>query len=214
MTDEDIIHYSGWAAQPDVRIDCDMSWTTPTWNQDSVYKPQAVHMSDDNRLYTFDPDLATCTKCREKIDLPNEIKGFFGKFRFLSNFHKCPVLFEGIEYSSTEAAYQATKTTDSGLRQVVADLAEPRYAKKMGRDLPLRSDWETIKLDIMYQVNLIKYQDKHLRDLLLGTRSANLEETNYWGDRFWGTCKGIGENNLGKILMKIRSELNNEAIHE
>ena len=45
---------------------------------------------------------------------------------------------------------------------------------------------------------------------LLETGSKHLEEVNYWGDTFWGVHKndssepGVGENNLGRLLMEIR----------
>ncbi len=37
-----------------------------------------------------------------------------------------------------------------------------------------------------------------------------LIEGNTWRDTFWGIYEGKGENNLGKLLMKIREELRNE----
>lgn len=43
--------------------------------------------------------------------------------------------------------------------------------------------------------------------MLINTGDAELIEGNSWGDTFWGECNGIGENNLGKILMKIRKEI-------
>jgi predicted NAD-dependent protein-ADP-ribosyltransferase YbiA (DUF1768 family) len=52
-----------------------------------------------------------------------------------------------------------------------------------------------------------KFQNPYLKNKLLATGNAEIEETNSWGDVFWGICKGVGENHLGKILMKIRSEL-------
>ena len=47
----------------------------------------------------------------------------------------------------------------------------------------------------------------HLTEMLLLTAPHELEETNHWGDVFWGVCDGEGENWLGKILMEVRSEL-------
>ena len=34
-----------------------------------------------------------------------------------------------------------------------------------------------------------------------------LVEGNTWGDKVWGVCDGVGENNLGKTLMRIRDAL-------
>ena len=44
--------------------------------------------------------------------------------------------------------------------------------------------------------------------MLIQTGDSVLIEGNTWGDRVWGVCNGVGENRLGRILMKIRSELN------
>jgi hypothetical protein len=42
--------------------------------------------------------------------------------------------------------------------------------------------------------------------LLLATGDMELIEDNDWDDTYWGVCNGAGENNLGKLLMKIRAE--------
>lgn len=42
---------------------------------------------------------------------------------------------------------------------------------------------------------------------LLATRDRMLIEGNDWGDTFWGMVDGEGENNLGKILMRVREEI-------
>ncbi len=49
-----------------------------------------------------------------------------------------------------------------------------------------------------------------LREKLLATGDRKLVEGNTWGDTFWGVCRGNGKNHLGKILMKIRAELQAE----
>ena len=50
-------------------------------------------------------------------------------------------------------------------------------------------------------------QNEELKKKLIDTGDATLIEGNTWNDTFWGVCNGVGENNLGKILMKIREEL-------
>ena len=81
-------------------------------------------------------------------------------------------------------------------------------AKSEGRQLPLRADWETAKFVVMEEVVRDKFtRNAELRQKLLDTGDAYLEEGNTWGDKIWGTVNGEGENRLGKILMKIREEL-------
>jgi ribA/ribD-fused uncharacterized protein len=138
------------------------------------------------------------------------IKEFRGPTRWLSNFHLKAVTFEGLVYLATENAYQAAKTLDPALRAPFM-FCMPVEAKRMGKDLPLREDWEDVKLGIMYDLNKQKFSTNPEKQYLLDTGDEELVEGNYWNDRFWGQCPiGLGENHLGKILMRIREELRNE----
>lgn len=139
-----------------------------------------------------------------------EIKGFFGPFRWLSNFHYVKVRWNDEEYRTTEHAYQAAKHLDPEFRAQIARYDHPRDAMKAGRSRPARPDWDDIKLEVMYQLNRQKYEQESLRAWLLETGDAYLEETNSWGDTFWGVSNGKGENHLGKILMRIRGELKSQ----
>jgi predicted NAD-dependent protein-ADP-ribosyltransferase YbiA (DUF1768 family) len=85
----------------------------------------------------------------------------------------------------------------------------PGIAKRIGRRVTLRPNWETMKVGNMHGLVWEKFQDPVMRSLLLSTGDAHLEEGNTWGDRFWGTVNGIGENHLGKILMNIRWGIQN-----
>lgn len=136
------------------------------------------------------------------------IYGFFEEHRFLSNFHMCEVCHDGIIYKCTESAYQAAKTLDFQKRLQFMNML-PGEAKNEGRKLVLRNGWEDIKVDIMRELTLLKfafYDD--LRKKLFDTGSKYLEETNYWGDKFWGAdADHQGLNQLGKILMGVRNLL-------
>ena len=141
----------------------------------------------------------------------NKIDDFRGAYRFLSNFYDAPVTYLGVTYANNEAAFQAQKCTDNTVKAMFAKL-NPSEAKRLGRNVQLRPDWETVKYDIMYEVCKAKFeQNDDLREMLLDTGDAYLEEGNTWNDRCWGTCRGVGENHLGKILMKIRDELQVES---
>jgi predicted NAD-dependent protein-ADP-ribosyltransferase YbiA (DUF1768 family) len=58
----------------------------------------------------------------------------------------------------------------------------------------------------MEEILRMKFADERLRDKLTSTAPVELVEGNWWGDTFWGVCKGVGENHLGRLLMKIRDE--------
>lgn len=137
------------------------------------------------------------------------IKAFKGKYYFLSNFYEVPVTWEGVTYQNNEAAFQSAKVVPSE-RKAFAEL-NSSDAKKLGRQVSLREDWETVKNDVMYEVCKAKFtQNEDLKEKLLATEDELLEEGNTWGDKTWGTVDGVGENRLGKILMRIREELRND----
>lgn len=137
------------------------------------------------------------------------INEFQGKYRFLSNFWLAPVQYDGLTYTNNEAAFQAAKTLNPAERAEFTTLG-PSEAKKKGRRVTLRSDWEDVKTGIMKQICLDKFtRNQNLREALLATGNEHLEEGNTWGDRIWGTVNGYGENRLGKILMEVRDILRN-----
>ena len=137
-----------------------------------------------------------------------QIKGFQGKYRFLSNFWHAPFIWGDIKWPTSEHAYQAAKTVDFEEQKRIRKTNSPGKAKRLGRKVSKREDWDSIKIDIMYQIVYNKFsQNSDLKQWLLNTKEAYIEETNSWDDTFWGVCNGAGNNNLGKILMSVRSEL-------
>lgn len=137
----------------------------------------------------------------------NIINSFKGQYSFLSNFYPVQVEIEGIVYPSVEHAYVAMKTMDIELRKQISLMETAGKVKRMGRTLNIRSDWDHIKLPVMFGLLRLKFQKPELKLLLISTGDSHLEEGNWWGDTFWGVCKGVGENNLGKLLMRIRQEI-------
>ena len=138
------------------------------------------------------------------------INKFSGDFAFLSNIFDSPFEYEGIVYPTNEHFFQAMKTLDRDQRVQIAAALTPGLAKRMGRTLHLRPDWENIKEDVMLQGLRLKFSKRRLKEMLLDTGDEELIEGNNWGDRFWGQCDGEGLNKLGQLLMKVREELRNE----
>lgn len=135
----------------------------------------------------------------------NKIERFDGNYSFLSNFYEAPLVYKGLRYLNSESAYQGQK--DPSRAEEFVDL-KAMQSKRLGRKVTIRDDWDSVKLDIMYEIVLAKFtQNPELLDKLKATGDAILIEGNYWHDTFWGVCEGKGKNHLGKIIMKIRAEL-------
>ncbi len=140
--------------------------------------------------------------------MPAKIEQFQGEARFLSNFYPTQVTHDGIEYPTTEHAFQAAKTLHFGERWQISQLDTPGKAKQAGRRNELRPDWEQVKDQIMMELTILKFVNhRGLREQLLSTGTAELIEGNTWGDEYWGVCDGKGLNTLGKILMLVRDQL-------
>ena len=136
-----------------------------------------------------------------------KIDNFKGEYFFLSNFYPTKIKYNGIQYLNNEAAFQAQKCTTMEDR-IKFSYLNPSDAKKLGRRIILRNDWESVKISIMREIVFEKFkQNPHLTKKLLDTGDVYLEEGNDWGDRIWGTVNGVGRNELGKILMEVRKEI-------
>lgn len=166
------------------------------------------------------------------------IAGFRDEYRFLSNFYNAPVTYNGVTYKNSEAAFQAAKflhltsddirtkvspsmidgygfdlTDDHCVEHAFADMSASD-AKKLGRKLPIRPDWEDVKFDIMREIVDSKFANNaYLKRKLLATGDEQLVERNWWHDNIWGDCacdrckNKAGKNMLGVILMETRTRL-------
>jgi hypothetical protein len=134
-----------------------------------------------------------------------EVRGFFGQYRFLSNFYPSPFELDGKKYETVEHFFQAKKATNDEDHEYVRSASTPGIAKHRGRRLPRHPEWDFIKLKIMLEGLVAKFeQNPDLGEKLARTSPRNLVEDNSWGDKFWGVCSGEGCNNLGKLLMFVR----------
>ncbi len=146
------------------------------------------------------------------------IKEFRGDNVFLSNFYQRPIIvdflpaFVGVHINilTNEHAFQACKTEDPDQAQLIIDAADASIAKKLGRQVKLIDNWDSLRISFMKKVVEAKFnQHIDLKIKLLMTGERELVEGNVWRDEFWGISQktGRGENNLGKILMEVRSEI-------
>jgi hypothetical protein len=146
------------------------------------------------------------------------------EYRFLSNFYPSVITLDHLyldnsiteprSYATLEHAYQATKTFNMDEREEIRTAKDAYAAKRLGKILELRSDWEAIKDEVMLDLLRRKFSDEHpeLKEKLIATGEDHLVEGNTWHDNHFGvcvciSCGSIGKNMLGELLMKVRSEL-------
>lgn len=132
------------------------------------------------------------------------ISEFRGEFAFLSNFYPSPIQLGTVEFPTVEHAFQASKTYSLDEHMHISTLTTPAAARRYGRSIALRADWEDVKVDIMRTLLEKKFKLPHLREKLLATRDREISHDNSWRDTYWGTCNGSGKDMLGILLMKVR----------
>lgn len=132
----------------------------------------------------------------------------YGEF---SNFYAAPIVLDGHTWPTTEHYFQAQKyKSDPTHYHNVMKLANPREAFDYVRThkSAVRSDWASVKDDVMFKACMAKFEQHHkLTELLLSTGDRILIEhttkDSYWGDG----GDGSGRNQLGITLMRVRDHL-------
>jgi conserved hypothetical protein, ribA/ribD-fused len=146
------------------------------------------------------------------------IQSFSEQYEMLSNFAQTPVsiaIEPGVikQVPTVEHAFQAYKTLVPEERLAIAAATTPGQAKRMGKNVTLRWNWELIKEQVMLDLLMQKFTtNPEAMKVLLDTGDEELVEGNYWHDQFWGQCfckehLGTGKNTLGHLLMVVRSRL-------
>lgn len=157
------------------------------------------------------------------MSLPvQSINRFVKQYECLSNFYPVNITYENIDYPSVEHAFVAAKTSDIPTRQYIAKIKHAGAAKKVGRSIGLRKDWDSIRVNIMRYLLYLKFKaGSELAIKLMDTYPLLIKEGNYWHDNFWGDCGCskctdiIGLNTLGMLIMKRRDMLlKGEVTHE
>jgi len=152
-------------------------------------------------------------KCTaEMLNDSKQIKGFCGLHSFLSNFYEFPIVYRGLNYLSSEAAYQASKYDDRPEVQALFKNVTADKSKQLVKRYPYDMvQFSKRRLLVMKEILLSKFRHPTLKKLLLDTFPKKLFEYNWWGDTYWGVTKDGGENQLGLLLMEVRQQLINES---
>lgn len=149
-------------------------------------------------------------------------EAFRGDMAWASNMYEVPITFDdtkhnlreifpqfkfdGLEYPSSEHLYQSLKATNEEDKELIRTAPNSHHSKQLARTIFCRVDWDSVKVEAMRLSLYLKfYQHPDLLLKLIETGRTPLIETNWWGDKFWGVCNGVGENWLGRLLMELRT---------
>ena len=141
------------------------------------------------------------------------IDKFDGEYRFLSNFWPSLIVLHGRDYATVEHYFQAMKACNNDDHERIRLAGSPGESKRLGRQIDIREYWNFVRVAIMREALLKKFQIPELRDKLITTGAELLIEGNVWHDNFWGDCScprclnKRGQNLLGTLLMSIRAEI-------
>jgi len=135
-----------------------------------------------------------------------------GPHYYLSNFSSFAIMQRRTLWMTVEHAYQASKFFPGHHASVVGEIEramsahDAKQIAKVNKEF-VRPDWQEVKLEVMEKLLRLKFaQHSYIRRKLLETGTAPLIEDSP-KDAFWGRGPdGKGQNQLGKLWMKIREE--------
>lgn len=145
----------------------------------------------------------------------NEIVGFYTReFYCLDNFSAFKITYKDHKYSTVEEAYQALGFIDTApeIAKAIIDSGSAHDAQRIAHENAekRRADWDEMKVSLMEELLRAKLsQHPYVKKKLLETGDLPIVEDSpkdsFWG---WGPNRD-GKNELGKLWMKLRTELRN-----
>lgn len=130
-------------------------------------------------------------------------------YPYFSNKYLCEIEWEDRAWPSVEHAFQAAKNPyDPAYIKALRRTRSALAAKMLGKKATPTSYWLENRMLIMY--HLINYKFRRYKRFgqgLINTYPIELIDTNMWDDTYWGQYGGVGENHVGRILMRVRVEL-------
>ena len=147
------------------------------------------------------------------LEKSNDVIGFYTReFYCLDNFSSFKVKYDGYLYSTVEEAYQSLKfkgVADEVYNKIISSYSADEALRIARKYKALqRPDWDNIKVGIMEQLLRNKLeQNPYVKKKLPQTGNYTIVEDSTKDD-FWGWGKDrTGQNQLGKIWIKLRLEL-------
>jgi len=140
----------------------------------------------------------------------------FGPLGYLANYSDYGFTINGIYYKTVEHYYQSEKFSNQEIKEKIINASTPKEASNIGRDrnnirIP---NFDKIKVQVMYKGILEKFrQNRIIAYKLIETRNNMIAEATI-DEYFWGIGKNqSGENNIGKILIKVREDIKKEILN-
>lgn len=132
------------------------------------------------------------------------------KWTYLSPFSAHEVAIYDVVYKTVEHAYQALRMKPEA-RAEIMNSTSPLEAWRRAQAAKENNmiDESVDKLELMEKIFRSKLQQhSDVREILEATGNQELQKI-YDTDYYWGTgADGSGENQMGKLWMKLRAELN------
>lgn len=146
----------------------------------------------------------------------DKITDFFNQNSFLNNDHICLVHYDGLLYASVTHAFQAARATSESLREQISNIHDIESMYEIVENLEDPPEWNKNRVKIMEMLIRDKFRRNHILRERLGETGSALLQNSYQSEPnpsnlFWGTVNERGENTIGKILMKIRSDIQKEC---
>ncbi len=149
------------------------------------------------------------------FDIPSYIENVY----CLDNFSAFSVVVDNIEYKTAEHAFQSIKFLETNplIAKQIMSAPSPFEARELAHKYKSqrRADWSSKKYEVMEKVLYLKtIQNSYVKQKLLETNTDEIiEDCGEDNDKDWGCgIDGTGQNNLGKIWMKIRDNINTSNI--
>ena len=141
----------------------------------------------------------------------SKIESFTGYFEFLHNNYLSPVLYDGMLFPSATHAFQSARSSDERTRKAILNAESLLVVLKIAKRIDEPENWKLKRLKVMEQIVRDKFRrSRELQEKLKATGNRDLLMT-YQDEnsvnQYWGVVNNKGQNQLGRILMKIRSDL-------
>ncbi len=140
----------------------------------------------------------------------------FGELGYLANYASYGFTKDGIFYKTVEHYYQAMKFPEGKIRSSIIAAETPKEASNIGRDRNNKriDNFKSIKKQVMFEGILEKFrQNRDIAYKLIETRNKDIAEATI-DEYYWGIGKDkTGENNIGKIIVKVREQIKKEILN-